>query len=216
MPGTRTILLILSLFFIESFSVYDFTITNNEKNELIQLFNGVDLSGWIIHGTEKWYVEDGELVCENGPDNKYGYLSTSEYYDDFILTLEFKQESNGNSGVFFRSTLEGVIINGWQVEIAPPGLSTGGIYESYGREWLIKPNPKDENLNIGDWNSMKIMVKGDFVKTWLNGVEMISLEDKLIGNGKGAIALQIHEGDNVKVRWRNICLLYTSPSPRDG
>ena len=204
MPGTRTILLILSLFFIESFSVYDFTITNNEKNELIQLFNGVDLSGWIIHGTEKWYVEDGELVCENGPDNQYGYLSTSEYYDDFILTLEFKQESNGNSGVFFRSTLEGVIINGWQVEIAPPGLSTGGIYESYGREWLIKPNPKDENLNIGDWNSMKIMVDGDVVKTWLNGTEMISLEDKLIGRGKGSIVLQIHEGDDVKVRWRNI------------
>ena len=130
MPGTRTILLILSVFFIESFSVYDSTLTNNEKNQLIQLFNGVDLSGWIIHGTEKWYVEDGELVCENGPDNQYGYLSTSEYYDDFILTLEFKQESNGNSGIFFRSTLEGVIINGWQVEIAPPGLSTGGIYES--------------------------------------------------------------------------------------
>ena len=204
MPGTRTILVILSLFFIESFSVYDFTLTNNEKNELIQLFNGVDLSGWIIHGTEKWYVEDGELVCENGPDNHYGYLSTSEYYDDFILTLEFKQESNGNSGVFFRSTLEGVIINGWQVEIAPPGLSTGGIYESYGREWLIKPNPKDENLNIGDWNSMKIMVDGDVVKTWLNGAEMISLEDELIGRGKGSIVLQIHEGDDVKVRWRNI------------
>jgi len=204
MFGTRTILVILSLFFIESFSVYDFTSTNNEKNELIQLFNGVDLSGWIIHGTEKWYVEDGELVCENGPDNQYGYLSTSEYYDDFILTLEFKQESNGNSGVFFRSTLEGVIINGWQVEIAPPGLSTGGIYESYGREWLIKPNPKDENLNITDWNSMKIMVDGDVVKTWLNGTEMITLEDELIGRGEGSIALQIHEGDHVKVRWRNI------------
>ena len=144
MPRTKSILLILSLFFIESFSVYDFTLPNNEKNELIQLFNGVDLSGWIIHGTEKWYVEDGELVCENGPDNQYGYLSTSEYYDDFILTLEFKQESNGNSGVFFRSTLEGVIINGWQVEIAPPGLSTGGIYESYGSCLLYtSPSPRD-------------------------------------------------------------------------
>ena len=71
---------------------------------------------------------------------------------------------------------------------------------------MIKPNPKDENLNIGDWNSMKIMVKGDQVKTWLNGIEMISLQDKLIGKGKGAIALQIHEGDNVKVRWKNIKL----------
>ena len=197
--------LILSLFILSSF-VSDFSLINKEKNELINLFNGIDLSGWTIHGTEKWYVENGELVCENGPDNQYGYLSTTEYYDDFILTLEFKQESNGNSGVFFRSTLEGVIINGWQVEIAPPGLFTGGIYESYGRGWLIKPNLKDENLNIGDWNSLKIMVDGDLVKTWLNGVEMIRLEDKLIGEGKGAIALQIHEGDDVKVRWRNIKL----------
>ena len=197
--------LILSLFILSSF-ISDFSIINKEKNELINLFNGIDLSGWTIHGTEKWYVENGELVCENGPDNQYGYLSTTEYYDDFILTLEFKQESNGNSGVFFRSTLEGVIINGWQVEIAPPGLFTGGIYESYGRGWLIKPNPKDENLNIGDWNLLKIMVDGDLVKTWLNGVEMIMLKDKLIGEGKGAIALQIHEGDDVKVRWRNIKL----------
>ena len=202
----KSISIILSLFFLISFSYNEFSPLSQEKNESIELFNGIDLSGWIIHGTEKWYVENGELVCENGPDSQYGYLSTSEYYYDFILTLEFMQESNGNSGVFFRSTLEGVIINGWQVEIAPPGFFTGGIYESYGREWLIKPNPKDENLNVGDWNLMKIMVKGDQVKTWLNGVEMISLEDKLIGKGKGAIALQIHEGDNVKVRWKNIKL----------
>ncbi|MBC34162.1 MAG: secreted glycosyl hydrolase [Rickettsiales bacterium] len=206
MSITKSILIILSLFFLNFFSVYDSSINSKEKNEIIELFNGIDLSGWIIHGTEKWYVEDGELVCENGQDKQYGYLSTVEYYDDFILTLEFKQESNGNSGVFFRSTLEGVIISGWQVEIAPPGLATGGIYESYGREWLVKPNPKDENLIIGDWNSMKIMVNGDIVKTWLNGIKMISLEDRLIGKGKGSIVLQIHEGDNVKVRWRNIKL----------
>ena len=203
---TKLILSVFTLFILNSISIYNFKLHSQEKNELINLFNGNDLSGWIIHGTEKWYVEDGELVCENGPNNQYGYLSTAENYDNFILTLEFKQESNGNSGVFFRSTLKGIIINGWQVEIAPPGLSTGGIYESYGREWLIKPNPQDENLNVGDWNLMKIMVDGDLVKTWLNGVEMIILEDKLIGEGKGAIALQIHEGDNVKVRWRNIKL----------
>ena len=203
---TKLILSVFILFILNSISIYNFKLHSQEKNELINLFNGNDLSGWIIHGTEKWYVEDGELVCENGPNNQYGYLSTAENYDNFILTLEFKQESNGNSGVFFRSTLKGIIINGWQVEIAPPGLSTGGIYESYGREWLMKPNPQDENLNVGDWNLMKIMVDGDLVKTWLNGVEMIRLEDKLIGEGKGAIALQIHEGDNVKVRWRNIKL----------
>lgn len=193
----------LSLFLTFFITIGSFA---QQINESITLFNGVDLSGWTIHGTEKWYVENGDLVCENGPNNEYGYLSTDEYYDDFILTLEYKQESNGNSGIFFRSTLDGIIINGWQVEISPPGMDTGGIYESYGRGWLIKPDPKKENLNYGDWNSMKIMVKGASVKTWLNGVEMISLSDKIIEKGIGSIALQIHSGDDVKVRWRNINL----------
>ena len=194
----------LSVLLTFTFTIGGFSQQNTES---VSLFNGVDLSGWTIHGTEKWYVEDGDLVCENGSDNEYGYLSTDEYYDDFILTLEYKQESNGNSGVFFRSTLDGIIINGWQVEISPPGHDTGGIYESYGRGWLIKPNPiKDKNLKYGDWNSMKIMVKGDNVKTWLNGVEMIHINDQKIGEGKGSIALQIHAGDDVKVRWRNIKL----------
>ena len=196
--------LILSLLLTFTYTISAFA---QQSSESVSLFNGFDLSGWTIHGTEKWYVEDGDLVCENGADNEYGYLSTNEYYDDFILTLEYKQESNGNSGVFFRSTLDGIIINGWQVEISPPGHDTGGIYESYGRGWLIKPDPiKDKSLKYGDWNSMKIMVKGDNVKTWLNGVEMIHIKDQKIGKGKGSIALQIHAGDDVKVRWRNIKL----------
>ena len=199
----------LNKFTLSVLLTFTFTIGgfSQQNTESVSLFNEVDLSGWTIHGTEKWYVEDGDLVCENGSDNEYGYLSTDEYYNDFILTLEYKQESNGNSGVFFRSTLDGIIINGWQVEISPPGHDTGGIYESYGRGWLIKPDPiKDKSLKYGDWNSMKIMVKGDNVKTWLNGVEMIHINDQKIGEGKGSIALQIHAGDDVKVRWRNIKL----------
>lgn len=169
------------------------------------LFNGKDLSGWNIHGTELWYVEDGLLVCESGPEKKYGYLSTEKSYDDFILTLEFKQEANGNSGVFFRSTLEGTKISGWQAEVAPPGNDSGGIYESYGRGWLIKPDPKkDKALKMGEWNRMKIKVVGDKVTTWLNGTQMITLEDEKIGQGKGSIALQIHDGGGIKVRWRNL------------
>ena len=130
----------ISVFFVLLFS----TVTAQKES----LFNGIDLNGWNIHGTELWYVEDGLLVCESGPDQKYGYLSTEEYYDDFILTLEFKQEDNGNSGVFFRSTLEGTKISGWQVEVAPPGNDSGGVYESYGRGWLIKPEPKKDKALI--------------------------------------------------------------------
>jgi hypothetical protein len=81
------------------------------------IFNGKNLKGWTAHGTEKWYVEKGELICESGPDKKYGYLSTDKAYQDFTLTLDFKQEANGNSGVFIRSSIEGTKISGWQVEV---------------------------------------------------------------------------------------------------
>ena len=171
----------------------------------IVLFNGIDLDGWKTYGTEKWYVENGEIICESGPKAEYGYLATEKLYNDFILSLEFKQEEDGNSGVFFRSTIDGVKISGWQVEVAPPGKHSGGIYESYGRGWLIKPKPeKDNTLKMGEWNVMKIQVVGPEVTTWLNGIEMIYINDKKIGNGEGSIALQIHDGGGIKVRWRNI------------
>tara|TARA_X000001036_G_scaffold91329_1_gene83695 strand:+ start:27119 stop:27712 length:594 start_codon:yes stop_codon:yes gene_type:complete len=173
----------------------------------ISLFNGSDLEGWIIHGTEKWYVEEGNLICESGPDKKYGYLSTKEYYKDFELKLDFKQEANGNSGVFIRSTVEGTIVSGWQIEVAPPGNDSGGIYESYGRGWLIKPDKeKDKALKMGEWNSMRIRVKGEQVISWINDIEMVNFKDEKIGKGEGKIALQIHDGGGIKVKWKNIFL----------
>ncbi|NND34840.1 MAG: DUF1080 domain-containing protein [Saprospiraceae bacterium] len=171
------------------------------------LFNGSNLDGWTIHGTELWYVEDGLLVCESGPDAEYGYLRTNDVYHDFELSVDFKQGADGNSGVFFRSTIDGTKISGWQVEVAPPGSNSGGVYESYGRGWLIQPDPKlDEHLRFGEWNTMKIRVVGGQVTTWLNDVQMIDLTDEKIAEGKGHIALQIHSGGGIKVYWKNLLL----------
>lgn len=204
----------LSLFSPETHNHYNNNNDSSSKNEpvvnkanTINLFNGSDLNGWIIYGTEKWYVEDGLLICESGPNAEYGYLGTDDYYKNFVLNLEFMQEENGNSGVFFRSTVEGTKVSGWQVEVAPPGLYTGGIYESYGRGWLVKPSMgKDSSLIMGDWNKLTVKVQDKTVTTWLNGTKMISYTDKKIGEANGRIALQIHDGGGIKVKWRNIKL----------
>lgn len=169
------------------------------------LFNGRDLTGWEIYGTERWYVQNGELIAESGPDKEYGYLATTQTYKDFDLHVEFLQEANGNSGVFFHSSITGTRIQGWQAEVAPPNQHSGGIYESYGRGWLIQPPAeKDRALKMGQWNVMRIRVVGDLVETWLNGTPMISLKDEKIGSVSGKIALQIHDGGGIKVRWRNL------------
>ncbi|GAB2572706.1 3-keto-disaccharide hydrolase [Spirosoma areae] len=171
------------------------------------LFNGKNLKGWKIYGTEKWYVDNGELVCESGPDKKYGYLATEKFYKNFDLSLEFRQEANGNSGVFFRSTIDGTKISGWQVEVAPPNHDTGGIYESYGRNWLVQiPDEKETILKPGEWNTLRIRVEGDHVQTFLNGQPMVDFHDEKIGQGNGSVALQIHDGGGIKVRWRNLKL----------
>ena len=176
-------------------------------NAQIDLFNGQNLDGWTAYGTERWYVEDGLLISESGPDGEYGYLATNEFYKDFELSLEFLQEADGNSGVFVRSTVEGTKVSGWQVEVAPAGMHTGGVYESYGRGWLIKPEPDKESvLKEGEWNTLKIRMNGDTLTSWLNGVEMVSITDSKIGAGEGSIALQIHDGGGIRVKWRNIQL----------
>jgi hypothetical protein len=173
----------------------------------IPLFNGRDLEGWTIYGEEKWYVADGLLVCESGPAKGYGYLATNRPYYNFDLHLEFRPEADGNSGVFFRSTIEGTRISGWQAEVAPPGHNTGGIYESYGRGWLIRPESgMDSSLKMGEWNTLRVRAEGDRVQTWLNGVQMVEFKDEKIGEGRGSIALQIHDGGGIKVSWRNIVL----------
>lgn len=182
------------------------------QKKTTSLFNGKDLEGWVQHGEEKWYVEQGELICESGPKAEYGYLSTTKNYNDFELSLEFLQEADGNSGVFIRSTFEGTKVSGWQVEVAPLGMHTGGVYESYGRGWLVKPDPeKEKALKVGEWNSMKIRVVGGSITSWLNGTQMIHLEDERIAQGKGAIALQIHDGGGIKVRWKNIEVVSLDP-----
>ena len=177
------------------------------KKKPVKLFNGKDLTGWKINGTEKWYAEKGELICESGPDKEYGYLTTDKFYKNFDLSLQFKQEANGNSGVFFRSTVEGTKISGWQVEVAPPNHDTGGVYESYGREWLVKiPDEKEGFLKMGEWNTLRIRVVGDKVQTFLNGHAMVDFDDAKIGAANGSIALQIHSGGGIKVRWKDIMI----------
>ena len=134
-------------------------------------------------------------------------LKYGSYLKDRFFMIDFKQEADGNSGIFIRSTFDGTKVSGWQVEVAPPGSDSGGIYESYGRGWLIKPDKeKDKALKMGQWNTMKIRVLGDNVTSWLNGTQMVTLDDEKIGQGKGAIALQIHSGGGIKVRWKNILL----------
>src|SRR5713226_6948354 len=111
----------------------------------VSLFNGKDLTGWVKIGNEKWEVEDG-TIHGVAVTKGYGYLRTEKNYKDFHLSLRFKCEGDGNSGVFFHVEFKpgtADVIQGPQFEIdSNIGRHTAGIYD-VGRGWVIWPAPEN-------------------------------------------------------------------------
>lgn len=181
------------------------------KDAWVALFNGKDLSGWKANGDEKWVVEKGTILGESAA-KKYGYLTTEKTYRDFDLRLRFKGEADGNAGLFLHSQITGIDpehgpdIVGMQVEVDPsPGKHTGGLYESGGRGWVAMPSAEAEKaLKPGQWNDLKVSVRGDHIVTHLNGVTVVDFTDTTPKFTVGVVGLQIHTGGGVKVRWKDI------------
>lgn len=172
-----------------------------------QLFNGTDLSGWTEVGNEKWVVEDGAIYGE-GVTQEYGYLATEKQYTDFQLSLRFKCEASGNSGVYIHTAFEPgtvKVTQGRQIEIdRAVGRHTGGIYGD-GKGWIVWPAPELETvIRSGDWNEMLIKVEGHRYVTVLNGVQMIDFTYPSPTATDGVIALQLHSGGQGRMRFKDI------------
>src|SRR5438270_12934124 len=72
------------------------------NEQWVKLFNGKDLTNWVPVGQEQWTVEDGTIHGQ-GVTSAYGYLRTEKKYKDFWLSLRYKTEADGNSGVYFHT-----------------------------------------------------------------------------------------------------------------
>jgi hypothetical protein len=175
----------------------------------VALFNGHDLTGWINNGQEKWVVDEGSILGESTVGH-YGYLTTEKTYGDFALRLEFKPETDGNSGVFTRSRITGdnpktgPDIEGMQIEVDPT-RHTGGIYESGHRGWVAMPLPQCESaVKARDWNKLEIAEEGRHIVTRLNGVPCVDYMDTDQRFTEGVIGLQLHTGGGVKIRFKEI------------
>jgi 3-keto-disaccharide hydrolase len=171
------------------------------------LFNGKDLAGWVNVGQEHWTVEDG-TIHGVGVTKGYGYLKTARNYRDFELTLRFKCEGDGNSGVFFHTEFKpgtADVSQGMQFEIdRSPNHHTGGLYGD-GRGWIAWPAPENEYvLRPTDWNEYLLKVDGNHFVARLNGVIVMDFTDPSPKSFDGAIALQLHAGGNGNMRFKDI------------
>ena len=185
-----------------------------------------------------WTYEDGELTLSAG--RKGGDLITKKKYSDFELKLEFKLSKLVNSGVkYFLNRMENKEKGrmewiGFEYQIiddfsADEIRSYEGPKGSTGALYLIYAPDKDKKILYpeGEWNSIRIVVRGSHIEHWLNGQKVVDAnidtddfrklvtETKFINYddfGKvteGHILLQDH-GD--EITFKNIYLLDLSKS----
>ena len=184
----------------------------------VKLFDGKTLDGWEQkNGTATYAVEDGCIVGRTNEGSPNSFLCSTKNYCDFELQFEVKVDNALNSGVQIRSEskadYKNFRVHGPQVEIATNGTA-GFIYgEALDTGWLSE-NRNDPAKNAAfkkdEWNSYKVVAKGNSIKTWVNGVQVADLVDEKSGKTCGFIGLQVHgikKGTGpYEVRWRNISL----------
>lgn len=167
------------------------------------LFNGSNLIGWSGN-MDLWRVENGEIIGSSPGIDRNEFLIGELLVRDFKLSLEVKLANNrGNSGIQFRSqALEGGDVAGYQADIGPGWW--GKLYEEHLRGMIWDKGGR-EYLKPDDWNLYEIEAIGSRIRTWLNGNLCVDLDDPP-GSREGIIALQIHSGGPMEVRFRNLLL----------
>lgn len=169
------------------------------------LFNGKNLEGW--DGDPRlWRVENGEIVgsTEGVTLEANSFLITRRKFRNFDLKLEVKLR-NHNSGIQFRSeALPGWIVRGLQADMAENNW-WGSIYDERGTRGVIVNGWKGKAETVvrpGDWNEYQVYCQGGLIQLRVNGLLTAELRDE--PEREGVIALQLHRGPPMQVRFRNI------------
>jgi hypothetical protein len=174
--------------------------------KLEPLFNGKDLSGFKVPQPNVWWmVVDGVLVCESdgvSADQKKGnVLYTEKSYGDFALESDVRFPNDIDSGFIYSKSPD------LQVQI---GVSrslkvdmTGSIY--YKGKYPPEAHAKgvDKLLKLNEWNTMRMEVKGNVTKVWLNGTHVLTFDCPEAAK-PAPVGLQIHPGVKMKVEFRNV------------
>lgn len=196
-------------------------------NGFQNLFNGTDLTGWKalvgnpisrakmgdsvlkieqVKANEKtkgdWIVKDGLLIFTGHGDN----LATEKQYADFEMYVDWKITSKGDAGIYLRGTPQVQIWDTSRREVGAQ-VGSGGLYNNQKNQ--SKPLVVADN-KIGEWNNFHIIMRGEKVSVYLNGIlvtDNITLENYWDKNlpifRKEQIELQAH---GTYVAYRNIYL----------
>ena len=144
------------------------------------LFDGRSLAGWRGFRSEAppagWQAVDGSLVRTGGG----GDLLTEEEFDDFELSLDWKVEPGGNSGVMFRVSRDGdeTYHTGPEMQVLDDAGHADGRSRltAAGSAYGLYPAPEGVVRPAGEWNEARLLVRGSHVEQWLNGTKTAEYE----------------------------------------
>jgi Domain of Unknown Function (DUF1080) len=143
------------------------------------LFDGRSLAGWQPYrsgSTAGWKAADSVLSREG----KGGDIVTVDRFTDFELRLEWRLEKAGNSGIFFHVTDEGDYAwhSGPEFQILDNGGHADGKnpLTSAGSNYAVHPPVRDVTRPLGQWNSIRLLVRGTHVEHWMNDVKLLEYE----------------------------------------
>jgi hypothetical protein len=146
------------------------------------LFNGKDLSGWRQFGKQTppgrgWKVEDG--ILKKFPKQPGGDIITEEKFNDYEFSWEWLVKPGANNGVKYLVTEERKNTPGPEYQMIDdkgardtltPKHLTATFYD-------VLPRQVDTSVKAAnEWNSSRIIVKGNHVEHWLNGVKVLAFE----------------------------------------
>ena len=203
------------------------------NTDFVDMFDGKTLANWE-GDTSFWKVVNGVITAEETPEhglkNNTFLIYTGATPDDFEFKADYRISADGNSGVQYRSTrVEGIpyALKGYQADIDGANTYTGQNYEERGRGFLamrgqrvVVPNgakpdsvgtvgPSDSLkalIKTNDWNSIRIVAKGNNIKHYINEVLMSETTDNdtELRRFSGLIGLQLHVAPAMKVEYRNL------------
>jgi len=145
------------------------------------LFDGTSMKGWHLYQkpgqTTGWEAKDGMLV----KTATTGDLMSDRQFGSFEMTLEWKIESKGNSGIFFWATegTEVVYQNAPEIQVLDNVGHRDGLspLTSAGALYGLAPASPDLVKPLGEWNQVRVQVTGAIVETWFNGTKIADQVD---------------------------------------
>ena len=185
------------------------------------LSGAADLSAWNAIGGE-WTLENGVIRGTAKKDENAWLIYTGKEYADLEIEVEFRTTVPTNGGVQFRShwlprmpLAEGETVDsapktmyGYQANVETrQRTGSGKLVDEGGRGPLAEtPVEATKGLKQRDWNSMRVVAKGNVIEVYLAGTLAHRTEDEAYL--KGCLALQVYPmsqvEDSASVEYRNL------------